>query len=106
MYKTIGLSQFCGEFHDMGRGEQFSCEALEIIYDYLEEVDPDGELDVIEVCCEYSEETWQEVVEHYEIEDMEDTDNTEEFKEKVRDYLEEHTTVLGETDDTIIYIQF
>ena len=106
MYKIISLSQFREEFHKMGRGEQFTYEALEIIYDYIEEEGPDHELDVINVCCEYSEETWQEVAEHYEIEDMEDTDNTEEFKEKVRDYLEEHTTVLGETSDTIIYIQF
>ena len=106
MIKRITFSDFRNSFHNMGRGEQFSCEALELIYEYLEKVDPDCELDVVAICCEFQEEPWLDVIDHYEIENQKDTDNTEEFKEKVRDYLEEHTTVLGETDDTVIYIQF
>ena len=108
MYKTIGLSQFRDEFHNMGRGEQFSYEALELIYDYLEEIDENGELDVIAICCDFQEEAWLDVIDHYEIEDCEEgLDGLDEnLKNKIRKYLNDHTSIVGETDDTVIYIQF
>jgi|TARA_R110000787_G_scaffold285592_1_gene401749 hypothetical protein len=39
----------------MGRGEQFSYEALEVLFDYYEMGCDDYNLDVIEICCEWSE---------------------------------------------------
>ena len=55
-------SQFRDEFRQCGRADQFSYEALGLLFDYFEEIDPDYELDVIAICCEYSEGTaWDEL---------------------------------------------
>jgi hypothetical protein len=59
MIKTIGFCEFTDSFRNMGRGEQFSYHGLEALYDYLEELGEDIgeeiELDVIALCCEYTE---------------------------------------------------
>ena len=59
MIQTINEYQFSDAFHKMGRGEQFSYEGLKALYDYLEDYeDSTGEqieLDVIALCCDYTE---------------------------------------------------
>lgn len=42
-------------FKEMGRGDNFSYDGLDALYDYLEELDENYELDVIALCCEYNE---------------------------------------------------
>ena len=111
MYKKINLSQFRDAFHDMGRGEQFSYEALEIIYEYLEQSEPECELDVIAICCEFQEEPWLDVIDHYDIQDCDENEEglnglDDTLKNKIRTYLNDNTSVIGETFDTVIYIQF
>ena len=55
MYITINsASAFMDEFARMGRGEQFSYEALEALFDFYDELE-DFELDVIAICCEWTE---------------------------------------------------
>ena len=55
LYVTIGsASQFSAMFYSAGRGEQFSYEALEALYEYYNEFG-DCELDVVAVCCEWCE---------------------------------------------------
>ena len=59
MIQTINKSEFTSAFHRAGRGDQFSYEGLIALYDYLEDYeDSTGEqieLDVIELCCDYTE---------------------------------------------------
>ena len=55
MIKQITFSTFCDAFRDMGRDENFSYAGKRALFDYLEEVSPDMELDVIALCCEYYE---------------------------------------------------
>ena len=55
MKQSIYLSDFQDAFRDMGRPENFSYEALELLYNMLEELDENYELDVIAICCDYSE---------------------------------------------------
>jgi hypothetical protein len=50
-------SQFRDEFRQCGRHTQFSYEATNLLFDYLEEIDPDYDLDVIALCVEYSEDS-------------------------------------------------
>jgi transketolase C-terminal domain/subunit len=52
--ETITQSQFSDAFYKMGRGKQFSYEAKNLIYDYLDELE-NYELDVIGICCEFAE---------------------------------------------------
>lgn len=59
MIKTITKSEFTAAFHNMGRGKQFSHKGLCALYDYLTELEQDCEmnieLDVIGLCCEFTE---------------------------------------------------
>lgn len=96
--------QFRDEFFAHNRQNQFSYEALGLIFDYLEDTDPDYELDVVAICCEYSEATPSELLEMYTIEGDADSDDV---SDQVISFLNENTTVLGTTDTgSIVYIQF
>lgn len=107
MFTRVTLSDFRDAFRSAGRKDQFSYDGLEVIFDYMEELEDSlgepVELDVITICCDYSEMTPEEIIEAYSIPyDAADDDiwNT------VRDYLEKHTSIVGETDDTIVFAQF
>lgn len=103
MIQTVNLHDFRQAFHNMGRGDQFSYEGLEIIYDYLEECDPDMELDVIAICCDFSEASIKELIDAFDI----DLDGIEadEIDEAVLDYINDHSIVLGVTYDGSIVFQ-
>ena len=111
MHITIdNASQFRDEFHRAGRKDQFSYEGLGLLFDYLEEIDPDYDLDVIALCCDYSEECAEDIARNYSIDlndaDPEDNDYDAQCRAIVRDYLEDHTSVVGETATGFIYAQF
>jgi hypothetical protein len=98
MYISIdNASQFRNHFAAMGRKEQFSREALNLLYEFLEENIEGYELDVVALCCEYAEDTEQGIAKAYGLHEDDD----------VVAYLEEHTQVVGVTDSgTILYAQF
>lgn len=103
MIQTINLHDFRQAFHNMGRGEQFSYEALELIYDFFEENSPDSELDVIAICCEFEEMSIEQIIRSYSI-DCDEVEDDEIFSH-VMDYLEEHTSVVGQIDECSIVFQ-
>jgi hypothetical protein len=98
MYISINTaSQFRDHFAAMGRADQFSYEALNLLYEFLEENIEGYELDVVALCCDYSEDTEQGIAKAYGLHEDED----------VTAYLEEHTYVVGVTGSgTILYAQF
>jgi hypothetical protein len=105
MIQTVNNSDFHNAFNAMDRGNQFSYEALNLIYEYLEELDPNMELDVIAICCDTSESSVEQIIRDYSI----DCDGVEddEIDAHVIAYLDDHTTVLGQTSDgSIVYAQF
>jgi hypothetical protein len=91
----------------MGRQDQFSYEALSALFDYMEEIAPDFDLDVIALCCDYSEDTVEDIAANYGLEfsSIEDGD-TDGEREHVRAYLEENTTIVAETASGFLYAQF
>ena len=98
MYISIdNASQFRNHFAAMGRADQFSYEALNLLYEFLEENIEGYELDVVALCCDYAEDTLENIAMSLGV--PVDSD--------VVDYLEEHTQVVGVTDaGTIVYAQF
>jgi hypothetical protein len=98
MYISIdNASQFRNHFAAMGRADHFSYEALNLLYDFLEENIEGYELDVIALCCGYAEDTEKGIAEAYGLHEDDD----------VVAYLEQHTQVVGVTDSgTIVYAQF
>lgn len=105
MKMTVNKSMFVDQFRVMDRLENFSYEARELLFDYLEEYDEEMEMDVIAVCCEYSEDTVEEIIDNYSI-DISDCTNDDEMRAKVLEYLEKNTYVVGETPSGIVYAQF
>ncbi len=93
MYQIIGFSQFTDEFNAV-RPNNFSYDGLRVLYDYLDEYDgavseTGIELDVIAICCDFTECTIKEVLNDYDLQSL--------------DELQENTTVLKIDDENIIY---
>ena len=110
MIQTVNNSEFHNAFNSMDRGNQFSYEALNLIYEYLESVEADTgepvELDVIAICCEYSEDDYESIASSYSI-NLEGIDLEELQIEAVRKYLEDNTTLVGEPSyGYFVYEQF
>lgn len=101
MKQTVDSSLFRSAFQDYNRFDQFGGAALDVLFDYLEEVNPDLELDVIALCCDYSADTAEDIASNYDI-DLSDCEDDEAKQEAVLDYLNENTSVCGVTDDGVI----
>jgi len=70
MKQTVYLSDFRQAFKDMNRQEQFSYDGLEALFNWLESYDHMGdgseyELDVIALCCDYTESTAEEIIKNH-----------------------------------------
>jgi hypothetical protein len=99
MKQTVTKSMFRDEFKACGRGEQFSYEGLGHLFDYLEENDSEYDLDVIGLCCEYVESSYDDVRGDY-------NDCAELNDEKVLEYLNESTVVVWFDDEVVLYAHF
>ena len=107
MHITVTSAMFADAFRRMGRENQFSREALEALFEYIENYEEDTgirvELDAIALCCEFTEyATAVEAASDYgftselEAEDYEDAESYEEAKEdEAREWLEDHTIVIN-----------
>lgn len=83
------VSAFRDAFRDAGRKDQFSYEGLEALYEQINEVYQDNnyELDVIALCCEFSEYTPDELLKEYSHVDAENI-------ETLVDYLSDNTVLI------------
>ena len=101
MYQTINtVSTFRDEFRACGRADNFSYEALGLLFDYLEAYEMDTgeeiELDVIAICCDFSEDSPENIRDQYGI----DGDDEAE----VIATLEDNGAYVGRTSHgTLIY---
>lgn len=100
MKTTVTETNFRDAFMNI-RPDNFSYEGLGALFEYLEhleeDIDQEIELDVIAICCEFSEyETLGEAVNYYGLEILDD--------EQTLDYLQQRTTVI-ELDNNGIILQ-
>ena len=77
MKQSINFDDFEKAFVDCGRGNQFTHEGLQTLFDMLEEYEEDTgeelELDVIALCCDFSEyESLDELISAYDCIETED----------------------------------
>jgi len=83
---TITFNDFESRFQNYGRGEQFSYEGLQALFEWLEEFETDTgeeqELDVIGLCCDFME--------------------YEDLKEFQADYGKEYESIEDIENDTIV----
>ena len=98
MKATVNKNDFRNAFKQANRENQFTPYALGKLFDYLEDYEEqtseEVELDVISLCCEYSEfESFEKLQQNY---------NVPEDFEKAREYLEERTQVICFEEDCIL----
>ena len=98
MVKTINQWEFVDEFKRI-RPDNFSRLGLLELFDYLEEIESDQmqpmELDVIAICCEYSE-----------YESLEEFQNDYGSEYESIDGIERETEVIRIDDESFIIAQF
>jgi hypothetical protein len=109
MKTTVNFSEFRDLFQQI-RPDNFSYEGLKHLFSWLEQYEEDTgeelELDVIAICCEYSEQHWKDIASDYSIE-FDDIETEEKQKQHIMNYLCDNTSVIGSTsDDTFIYQNF
>ena len=114
MKRTVTESMFVDAFTDYNREDNFSYQGRKALFEFFEEME-DGtgeetELDVIAICCEFSEykslEAW--ALEHHGTEylleaceamgideDIATGDDAEEISNAIMDYLNDHTLVIA-----------
>lgn len=110
MKQSISLDAFRDAFTRAGRSTQFSYDGLRVLFDHLEALEDDMgqeiELDVIALCCDYSEDDAETVANDYGIE-IDDCPDDDAVRHVVMNYLEENTDVAGVTSSgAIVFHQF
>lgn len=113
MKKTVYADEFVRAFDDMGRGDYFSLAGRYALYYYLldleDSVGKEVELDVVALCCEYSEysSALEAFKDHHHNKDgtelaeldidwlnADEAEDDELIEEKAREYIENDTTVI------------
>ena len=110
MKQSINKSEFRDAFRACGRENQFSYEGLGLLFDWLEDWYADAssgeyELDVIALCCDFSELSLDEVLLQYEIIESDGDDDESELLGLVTDYLQDNTLLIGLTSDNKFLFQ-
>ena len=107
MKNTVDIYQFRNEFQSI-RPNNFSYEGLTVLFDYLEQYESDCgeelELDVIALCCDFSEDHYSDIAANYDI-DLSDCDDDEDKLQAVKDHLnDEGYGYCGVTEENnIVY---
>jgi len=84
MISTITSNNFVDAFQHAGRDKHFSYEGKIALYDWLEDNIENYELDVIAICCEFSEyEDLEEFHQDYDPEDYPDLEAIENSKRMI-----------------------
>jgi hypothetical protein len=108
MKTTVYFSEFCDYFRDI-RPDNFSYQGLRILFDYFEQYESDtGEdvdFDVIAICCDFSEDSFENIADQYGIEL--DPEMDEDYqKQQVIEHLEGEGAYVGDSINGIIYRNF
>lgn len=96
MHQTINKAQFRDAFRAAERGDQFSYDALGMLFDYFDDVDPNHELDVIAICCAFAEDSPEYIADQRDV-DIRGMDE-EQALDAVLEYLGNVSQVIGVTD--------
>ena len=112
MYQQINFNDFCNAFRDMDRDNQFSYEGKRALFEYLEAYEEDTgvalELGIIELCCSFTEATYDEIAEMYDLTyvDPEIENDSPNHPDYVRAHLEYHTAIAGEVPGGFVFANF
>ena len=106
IYQRIDFNGFQNAFDRYGRSEQFTSTGLQMLFNYIEELSNDtGQdiaLDVIALCCQYSEYTLEEFLNDYKPDGI---DSIESLEESLKGYGYETDCVIAyDIDNNVILV--
>lgn len=107
MKKTVNFYHFERAFRDFDRYDNFGHYGLKALFDYLEDLEEDCgeiELDVIAICCDYSNynsatEAATEMITGFE---KEKNETEEETEARALEELQENTTVIEHKEGIVV----
>lgn len=106
---VYSASNFRDQFIDSGRGDSFSYQGFEALFDYLDELSDDLgeniELDPVAICCDYSECNLDDLKQEYDYL-VPDGDFDQDDIQEWYDLLQEHTIVIRVDEDSLIVAAF
>ena len=107
--QTLDKYSFVDAFQQSSRKDQFSYEALEAIFDYLEEYsDSTGEnveFDIVGICCDWTEAHWSDIAKDYDVDLSECLDDDDRIK-AIAEYLWDNTSAYELSNGVFVYVQF
>jgi hypothetical protein len=103
MYQPVNFGYFCDAFRACNRQDNFTYGAKRALFEYLEDLeDSTGELiqlDVVALCCDYTESTFDDIRRNYSLgDDMTDED--------VAEWISDRTAYVGLVDGSLVFAQF
>lgn len=118
---SISFAEFRNAFERYNRAANFSAQGLRLLYNYFEDFEENIAFDVVAICCDYCEMSIDDIIHDYKIDienhnydfqpltgdfiaDMKASANLR--RNIVRDYLEENTCVIGETEEGFVFACF
>ena len=109
--QTLSKSSFIDAFKQSSRKDQFSDEALEAIFAFMEDYSSEAgevvELDIVGTCCEWAESHWSDVARDYDIDLNDFADDEDDNRIKaVAEYLWDNTTAYELSNGVFVYVQF
>lgn len=106
---TVTRNIFIDAFLSSGtRKEQFSYDALDMMFRYLDEnEDENSEFDMVGCCCTWQECDLEYIASQYDV-DLSDCLDEDDKKEVIESYLQHHTIVIGFVDstDSFLFAEF
>jgi len=112
MYQTVTFEDFRDAFRAYDRLENFTYDGARILFDYLEQYEEDTgeriELDVIALCCDYSEDMPEDIADSYGFSDkIKKLDCDGDILQAVIACLEDEGAYIGTTDaGAIVFRRF
>jgi hypothetical protein len=97
----IGFNRFQEIMNQTFDGTSFDYDGLRILYDYYEDLDEDQVINPVELCCIYSQMTFDEVCGYYSL-DIIDGD----IKQSVIDFIERKSHLIGYNADSLVFVSF
>lgn len=103
-------TMFIEAFRKMDRMDNFSIDGLKALYEFLEDMSQDTgkdyKLDVIALCCDFSEESVENIVSNYSIDVEEDAEDYKDYVEEVVEALNNETFAIALDNGKILYQAF
>jgi len=100
MKQSLNFSAFVDAFHAYDCYDQFGYDALQVLFEYLEQYEKDCgqevELDVIALCCDYSVDSVEDIAEQYGV-DLSECEDDQDKLDTVTEWLSDNTSVCGTT---------